>query len=443
MSVARISRRTVLRGLGVSLALPLLDAMPAASLWADEKGAPLPRRMGFVYVPNGMHMPAWTPKDPGRDFELPSLLEPLAKHRQNMLVLSGLAQTKARANGDGGGDHARSMSTFLTGVQIRKTHGADIRVGVSVDQVAAERLRGQTPLASLEIGCVGGGQAGNCDSGYSCAYSSNLSWRGENTPMPKDINPRSVFERMFGSGDEQGRQRQARYRESILDFALEDARRLQSRVGVKDRRKLDEYFNSVREVEQRIQRSEQEARREPPGEFPRPAGLPKSYAEHIRLMCDLMVLAYQADVTRVVTFAMENEGSNRSYSFIDVREGHHDLSHHGNNAEKQAKIQKINRFHIDQFALMIDKMAGIQEGPGTLLDNCMIVYGSGISDGNRHQHHDLPIVLIGRGGGTIDTGRHVIHDRETPLNNLYLALLDRMQSSIDMLGDSNGKLSLA
>jgi hypothetical protein len=292
------------------------------------------------------------------------------------------------------------------------------------------------------LGCSAGGQAGNCDSGYSCAYSSNLSWRSENTPMPKDINPRSVFERMFGGGDQvKNRARRARYNASILDFALEDARRLESQVGAKDRRKLDEYFSSVRDVEKRIARSEQENHREAPS-YAKPAGIPKSYVEHIGLMFDLMTLAYQADVTRVLTFAMDNESSNRSYAFINVREGHHDLSHHGKNAEKQEKIRQINRFHMEQFAGFVDRLASIPEGPGTLLDNCMIVYGSGIADGDRHAHHDLPILLMGGGGGTVRTGRHVIHDKETPLNNLYLSMLDRMESSLDALGDSNGKLNL-
>jgi hypothetical protein len=443
MSVPRISRRTLLRGFGAAIALPLLDAMPAASLWADQGAKSLPRRMGFVFVPNGMHMPAWTPKTEGEDFELTSILEPLAKHRQYLNVLSGLAQDKARAHGDGGGDHARSMATFLTGCQARKTNGADIKIGVSVDQIAAERIGERTQLSSLELGCAPGAQSGNCDSGYSCAYSSNLSWRSESTPMPKEMNPRLVFERMFGGGeDAKGRARRVQYQHSVLDFVMDDARRLQGQVGAKDRRKLDEYFTSLREVEKRIQRAEVNKERQPP-EFPAPAGVPKSYIEHVRLMYDLMALAYQADVTRVVTFALDNEGSTRSYSFINVPEGHHDLSHHGRDPNKQEKIRQINRFHAEQFAYFIDKLASTPEGPGSLLDNCMIVYGSGIGDGDRHNHDDLPIALLGRGGGSIRSGRHVLYKKETPLNNLYLAMLDRMEATTERLGDSNGKLELS
>lgn len=443
MSVPRISRRALLRGLGAGIALPLLDAMPQASLWAEEGAKSLPRRMGFVFVPNGMHMPAWTPTLAGDDFELPSILEPLAKQRQYLTVFSGLAQDKARAHGDGGGDHARSMSTFLTGCQARKTNGADIKTGVSVDQVAAERVGDRTRLPSLEIGCAQGAQSGNCDSGYSCAYSSNLSWRTENTPMPKEINPRLVFERMFGGGeDAKGRARRAHYQSSVLDFVLDDAQRLQRQVGAKDRQKLDEYYHSLREVEKRIQRAELDKQREMP-EYPTPAGIPKSYVEHVRLMYDLMALAYQADVTRIVTFALDNEGSTRSYSFINVPEGHHDLSHHGRDPVKQEKIRQINRFHVEQFAAFIEKLASIPEGSGWLLDNCMIVYGSGIADGDRHAHDNLPIALLGRGGGSIRSGRHVLYKQETPLNNLYLAMLDRMEATTDRLGDSNGKLELS
>lgn len=444
MSLARrISRRTLLRGLGTAMSLPLLEAMTPGRLWAAEDKAALPRRMAFVYVPNGMHMPDWTPALAGEDFELPFLLEPLAAHKQNLTVISGLMQDHARPHGDGPGDHARSLAAFLTGCQPRKTKGADIKAGISVDQVAAQKIGDRTRLPSLELGCDRGQQAGNCDSGYSCAYSSNMSWRSETTPMPKEVNPRLVFERLFGGGEEEIKDRAKRsaYRASVLDFVLEDARQLQSRLGAKDRRKLDEYFNSVREVEQRIARVEKSAEVKPP-DYPKPAGLPKDYAEHIRLMYDLLALAFQTDATRVSTFVVDNEGSNRSYNFLKVPEGHHEVSHHGKNPQKQAKIRQINRFHLEQFAYFIDRLASLREGSGTLLDNCMILYGSGIGDGDRHNHDDLPIALVGRGGNTIRSGRHIQFKKQMPLNNLFLSMLDRMDSGVLNLGDSSGKIEL-
>jgi hypothetical protein len=450
----RISRRCMLRGMGTAIALPLLDAMGPVRLWADQRKAPgaavsgpaaapaLPRRMAFVYVPNGMHMPDWTPALAGEDFELPFLLEPLDKHKPNLTVISGLMQDHARPHGDGPGDHARSLAAFLTGCQPLKTKGSDIKVGVSVDQVAAQQIGDKTRLASLELGCDRGQQAGNCDSGYSCAYSSNMSWRSESTPMPKEVNPRLVFERLFGGAEEvKDRAKRSAYRSSVLDFVLEDARQLQARLGAKDRRKVDEYFNSVREVENRIARAEKAAEVAAP-DYPKPSGMPKDYGEHIRLMYDLLTLAFQTDATRISTFVVDNEGSNRSYNFLKVPEGHHELSHHGKDPAKQAKIRQINRFHLEQFAYFIDKLSAIPEGPGTLLDNCMVLYGSGISDGDRHNHNELPIVLVGRGGGSIRGGRHLLYKKETPLNNLYLAMLDRMQASVDALGDSNGTLTL-
>ena len=447
----RISRRAVLRGLGTTLALPWLESMlPGTVSAADQPGqAPQPgqpaNRMAFVYVPNGAHMADWTPTAAGEDFEFPYILEPLKPFKANLTVHTGLACDKARPHGDGAGDHARSLAAFLTGAQAKKTHGADIKAGISVDQIAAQRIGDRTKFPSLELGCEAGPQAGNCDSGYSCAYSANASWRSESTPNAKEINPRLVFERLLsdGTSGEPGQnlaQRQAD-RKSVLDFVLEDARDLQRRLGAKDRRKMDEYLGSVREIEQRITRNEQRVQEATPN-FAKPAGIPKDHAEHIRLMADLMVLAFQADLTRVATFVIANEGSNRSYAFIDVPEGHHDLSHHGRNAEKQKKIREINRFHITQFAYLLEKLSAVREGERSLLENSMIVYGSAISDGDRHNHDDLPILLAGRGGGTIKSGRHVRYDKETPISNLYLAMLDRIGAPTESLGDSSGKLEL-
>ncbi len=442
----RISRRTLLRGLGTSLALPYLEAMSPAVAWAAGPQPQAPVRMAFLYVPNGAHMADWTPQAVGDGFELPYILEPLAAFKSQLVVHTGLACDKARPHGDGGGDHARSLAAFLTGSQAKKTHGADIKVGVSADQVAAQRIGERTKFASLEVGCEAGPQAGNCDSGYSCAYSANVSWRSESTPNAKEINPRLVFERLFSDGPEnespQARAQRVADRKSVLDFVLEDAGDLQRRLGAKDRRKLDEYLSSVRDVEARIARSEQQAAELAPS-LTKPAGIPGDYGQHIRLMADLLTLAFQADLTRVATFVLANEGSNRSYAFMDVPEGHHDLSHHGRNADKQRKIREINRFHVTQLAYLLEKLNSVREGERSLLDNSMIVYGSGISDGDRHNHDDLPIVVAGRGGGTIRTGRHVRYDRETPISNLYLAMLDRMGAPIDKLGDSDGKLDLS
>jgi len=441
----RISRRTVLRGLGATIALPWLEGMLPAICRGTEAAAGGPAtRLAFFFVPNGANMSDWTPAEEGRDYALPSILEPLAPFKDDLLVLSGLAHDKARANGDGPGDHARSASCFLTGSQPYKTSGANIKVGVSVDQVAAERIGQATRLPSLELGCEGGLNSGNCDSGYSCAYSHNISWKTESTPMAKEIDPRLAFERLFGGeGAESaaGREQRARRQQSILDFALEDARRLNDRLGQSDRRKLDEYLTSVRELEQRIARAEQESAAEkPPAD--KPAGIPPEYRDHLRLMGDLVALAFQTDSTRICTFMLANEGSNRGYGFIDVPDGHHDLSHHGRDEGKMAKISKINRFHMEQFAYFLEKLKSLPEGDGNLLDHSLIVYGSAIGDGDQHNHDDLPLLLLGKGNGTVDSGRHVRIDGETPVNNLYLSLLDRMGVEVESLGDSTGRLDV-
>jgi hypothetical protein len=435
-----------LQGLGTAIALPMLESVapPMRLLAGSPAEAPpaLPQRMAFIYIPNGANMADWTPKAVGADFELPFILEPLQPFKDHLLVLSGLAHDKARPNGDGAGDHARASATFLTGCQARKTNGADIKVGVSVDQIAAARLGRQTRLPSLELGCDKARLAGNCDSGYSCAYSFNISWRTPSTPMPPEVNPRAVFERLFGGGSkdeaEESRARRRRYQKSILDFALEDAHRLKAKLGQTDRRKLDEYLTAVRELEERIERQEKFAATLP--DYQKPAGIPRDYEQHARLMYDLLALAFQSDATRVATFIMAHDGSNRPYPFIGVNEGHHDLSHHGNDEAKKQKIAKINRFHVTQFAYFIERLQAIKEGDGTLLDNCLIVYGGAIGDGNAHNHDNLPVLLAGRGGGTIQTGRHVKYERETPMTNLYLSLLDRVGANAERLGDSTGRL---
>ena len=437
-----ISRRAALKGMGVSVALPLLEAMlPGTVLGAASPAAGKPPlRMAFIYVPNGKHMPDWTPKELGARFELPPTLAPLAPFRDKLLVLSGLELDKAWSNGDGPGDHARAMASFLTGRQARKTAGADIRIGVSVDQLAAQKVGGATRFASLEVGCEGGKNAGNCDSGYSCAYSSNLSWRTESTPAAKETNPRLVFERLFTLPGKDGEQaRRQRYKLSLLDFVAEDARQLKTRLGATDQRKLDEYLSGVREIERRLVRAEKDVEITVPGAA-RPTGVPRNYEEHLRLMGDMLALAFQADLTRIGSFVFANDGSNRSYRDIGVPEGHHDLSHHGGKKEKQAKIQQINTFHVKQLAYLLGRLKGVKEGAGTLLDSCMIVYGSGNSDGNRHNHDDLPVLLCGKAGGAFKAGRHVRYPKETPVTNLFVTMLDRMGVRVDRFGDSTGRL---
>jgi hypothetical protein len=423
------------------MALPWLEAMGPMNSWgaATSPMGTAPNRMAFLYVPNGVNMADWTPKSEGTDFELPTILEPLNPVKEKLLVLTGLTADKARPHGDGGGDHARALSAFLTGAQPRKTDGTEIRAGISVDQVAASRLAEKTRLASLEIGCEHGAMAGNCDSGYSCVYSSTMSWRSATQPLPKEVSPKLVFERLFSSVPNAQQQARDAKRKSILDFVREDSRDLTGKLGANDVRKLDEYFSAIRDIEMRIERADKLPPIQRP-DYSVPDSIPADYAEHIRLMCDLTALAFQADITRVVTFVLANEGSNRAYPFIGVPEGHHDLSHHGNDAAKKQKIRDINRFHAQQLAYLLQKLNSIPEGDGTLLDHSMIVYGSGNSDGDRHNHDDLPIVLAGGGCGTLKTGRHIRYANETPLNNLWVSMLNRLEIDVEQLGDSTGVL---
>lgn len=425
------------------MALPMLESMlPLSVLAQTPKAAPV--RMAFVFVPNGINMGHWTPSAEGAAFELPTILEPLAKVRNNISILTGLAQHNAAAFQDGPGDHARSTATWLTGVHIKKTAGADIKAGISVDQLAARELAKKTRFASLEIGCERGAQAGDCDSGYSCAYSSSIAWRGESTPVAKETNPRLVFERLFGSGGDaqvESRLMRDRYRKSILDFVLEDASRISNQLGGRDKQKLDEYLSGVREIEERLARFEKEN----PAAFvvgtKKPPGVPADFEEHLKLMADMLVLAFQTDLTRVSTFMFANDGSNRAYPMIGFGDGHHDVSHHGNDPGKLEKKRQIDLFHARQLAYLLERMESIREPTGTLLDNSMIVYGAGISDGNAHNHDNLPILLAGKGGGTIKQGRHIRYAPNTPMNNLFLSMLDRVGVPADKIGDSTGKLA--
>ncbi|MCC6796943.1 MAG: DUF1552 domain-containing protein [Candidatus Hydrogenedentes bacterium] len=436
-----LNRRTFLRGIGASIALPMLDAMASSAPKVAASVSPV--RMAFVYIPNGVIVEDWTPATDGKDFVLPHILEPLAPHRHKLLVLSGLSQRNAQALGDGGGDHARAAAVFLTGVHPNKTDGSDIRNGISVDQIAAQHIGHHTRYASLELTCEPGKLAGNCDTGYSCAYSNSISWRTETTPNPPEGNPRAVFDRLFGGGSEnldpETREKRKKYRGSILDFVLEDTQSLQKSLGPTDRRKLDEYLYAIRTIEHRIESNEKLAAGEV--ELDVPESAPKDYAEYARLMFDLQVLAFRTDQTRVSTFMMAHEGSNRAYREVGVTGGHHGISHHQGDTAKISDIRKINRYHMEQFAYFIEKLSATEDGDGTLLDHSMILYGSGIGDGNVHNHNNLPILLAGNAGGIVKSGRHIKYADDTPLNNLYLNMLEHAGVPTEKLGDSTGQLN--
>ncbi|GAB4118736.1 MAG: DUF1552 domain-containing protein [Fimbriimonadaceae bacterium] len=440
-----VSRRTVLRGMGVAMAVPFLEGLAPRSVLAVSAPA-RPVRMAYLFVPNGVaHMDAWRPAASGVLNDLPPILRPLDKVKQHMNVVTGLAQHNANALGDGPGDHARSTATWLTGVHIKKTDGSDIRAGISADQVAAQFIGKQTRFASLEIGCERGAMAGNCDSGYSCAYSSSVSWSSESTPVAKEVNPRAVFERLFGTGDEVAdavsRERRMAHRRSILDFVMEDADALRARLGTRDQQKLDEYLDGVRDIERRIARAETENRSLMGEGIPAPApGIPRDRGEHIRLLGDMMVLAFQSDLTRICTFMLANDGSNRPFPELNIGDGHHDVSHHGNDPDKVRKKQLIDIFHTQQLAYILERMAATEDGDGTLLDNTMLVYGAGISNGDRHNHDDLPTIVAGRAGGTLRTGRHLVYQQGTPMSNLFVSMLGRVGVPVERLGDSTGPL---
>ena len=438
-----LDRRTLLRGAGAGIALPFLEAMDPAFAASRRLENESPRRLAFIYIPNGVIQEAWTPAALGSEFEFTRILKPLEAHRNDLLVLSGLTHNNGRALGDGPGDHARAASSFLTGIHPKKTAGADIKLGISVDQVAANAIGNSTRFASMELGIEPGRLAGNCDSGYSCAYSNSVSWRGEKTPNPPEIDPSAVFDRMFGDIDaplnNAERARRRSRDASVLDHVIADATRLRGTLGPTDQQKLDEYLTSVRDVEKRVSLSAKEQDRPEP-EMARPRGIPANYSAHARLMFDLMALAFQTDLTRIATFMMGREGSNLTYPDIEVSRAHHGMTHHRGDPDKIEDITRVNRHHVEQFAYFVDKLATVRDGESRLLDNMMVVYGSGIGDGNRHTHHDLPVVLAGRGAGTLAPGRHVRYQAETPMNNLYLSLLDRIGVRTESLGDGTGTL---
>jgi hypothetical protein len=435
-----LSRRTVLRGLGATMALPMLDAMTPALARANGSR---PVRLAFTYIPNGVTLADWTPKGLGAGYEISRILKPLEPFREDMLVLSGLAAENAKALGDGPGDHARAGASFLTGVHPRKTAGADIQNGISADQIAARVVGKDTRLPSLELGCEESRTVGNCDSGYSCAYTNSISWRTATTPMPPETNPRSAFERLFGIEDvaltPEERARRTRRRQSILDLVGERTRELVSTLGPSDRRKIDEYQYAIREIERQIERAEKDGIAVPEG-VEKPSGIPPTFADYVKLMFDMQVVAFQADVTRVATMMIGREGSLQTYPEIGVPDSHHPLTHHRGQPDFVDKVSKINTFHAELFAHFIAKLKATPDVDGTLLDNTMVVYGSAISDGDKHTHEDLPVLLVGRGAGRVKPGRHVVYPRDTPLTNLYLTLLDGMGVRPESIGDSNGKL---
>ncbi len=444
--MTQLSRRAALRGLGATIALPFLDAMyPTFAAQAVKKSLSA-TRMAFLYVPNGIVMDYWTPAgELGATplATLPRISGALTPYKNDLMFLSGLTSNGGRALGDGPGDHGRAGAAYLTGVHPKKTYGKDIKTGISMDQIAARQLEGKTQFASLELGCEEGIQGGNCDNGYSCAYSNSLSWRTENTPNPPEIRPRAIFERMFGEvSDEKDPARRKRlesYQKSILDFVLDDAEGLKHTLGGADRRKLDEYLFAIRDIEKRIQRVEKDNEFNVSVAAPT-ASIPTDFAEHSRLIMDLLALAFQTDQTRIITVLMGIEQSPRNYPEIGITEGHHGLTHHQGDKEKIEKVAQINEFHIKQFTYLLDKLKATPDGDGTLLDHSMIVYGSALADGNAHQHNNLPTVLAGRGNGSLHPGRHVRYADETPMANLYMSMLDRMGVPVEQIGDSTGRL---
>ena len=449
------SRRHFLRGVGAAVALPALESLlpgglnaavaaSARGMATTSGGAPL--RMAFLYFPNGVNQQTWWPKGEAGStaWELNQTMEPLQPLKDKIQVIGGLDHINATAGKDGAGDHARASSTFLTGVRVKKTSGADIRAGVSIDQLVAKEVGHMTRYRSLELTCDGVRKSGGCDSGYSCAYDYNMSWRTPTTPMAPEPNPRAVFERLFGAGPASERRanlaRRQAQQKSVLDFVLEDARDLGGQLGSRDREKLEEYLSSVREIEQRIEQAERLGDGPDPN-ADTPAGIPGSHRAHIRIMTDMMALAFQTDSTRVATLILAHDGSNRTFAEIGIPEGHHSLSHHQNKKDSLEKYARIDRFYVEEYARLLAKLDEMKDPDGTsVLHNSMIVYGCGNGDGNRHNHDNLPLILAGNGGGTLNPGRY--HKAgAVPMSNLFLGMADRFGvTGLDRFGDSTGRL---
>jgi len=435
-----LPRRTFLKGVGATVALPFLDSMVPAFAAAPKA----PVRLAFMYVPNGIDMKNWNIAQEGTFGEFPRIMKPLEAFRGDMIQLGNLTHNSGRALLDGAGDHGRCAGSYLTGIQVRKST-TDIKASVSCDQIIANTIGHETRFASLELGMDDSRQAGDCDSGYSCAYTNNLAWKSETQPLPPILDPRLLFERLFGEGaalTPEARERQTRYRRSILDFVMTDTRKMQTSLGPTDRRKLDEYLSSIREVERQLVKAEQDSIVIDPG-MAKPYGVPPDFGEHFKLMSDMLLIAFQADLTRVATFLMTREGTSRAYREIGISDGHHPCTHHQNKPDLMEKVTQINEYHTAQLAKWLQRMKDTKEGDSNLLDNSMIVYGAGLSDGNRHLHEDLPTLLIGRGGGHFKPGRRIIYRKETPMNNFHLTLMDRMGVHVENFGDASGRLDPA
>jgi hypothetical protein len=428
----RIDRRTVLRGAGTAIALPLLESILPALVRGASREPPV--RMAFIFAPNGKHMPDWTAKAEGPLDKLPPILEPLQPWKSEVLQISGLGLSTEGAKVCGG--HSCTVGQFLTCVLPKRTLGKDLRAGISVDQVAAQAIGHHTRFPSLELGCVPSKYSGDCDAGYSCVYTTHIAWRTESSPLPKETDPRAVFDRLFRK--DLGRGGPAK--RSILDVALEDARRLHRRLGIGDRQKLDEYLFAIRQIERRIEGVEEDQRPQPAVNAGRRPGIPRDRDEHIRLMLDMIALAFQTDSTRVITFMIGNGSDNRSFPEIGISDGHHNLSHHAGSKKKQAKLSRINRHYMTHLQYLLEKLSSVKESNGTLLHNSMILYGCAFGDGNAHDQTDLPILIAGRGGGKIRSGRHIQCKKGTPLANLYRAMLDKVGAPTDRFGNSTGRL---
>ena len=440
-----LPRRTFLRGAGAALALPFLDAMvPVFGANAPDI-TERPTRLSFIEVPNGIIMDQFTPTTEGSDFELTPVLEPLAAFKDRMLVISGLAQNQAaKLDGEIGGDHPRACTAYLTGAHARMTSGADLRAGISVDQVAAREFGKYTQLASLEVGMESSEVVGACESAYSCAYYNTISWLNETTPLPMENRPRVIFERLFGdSGTTDPKIRLQRMREnkSILDAVVANVKNLRAKLPASDRGKIDQYIDAIRDVERRIELAEQQSDRELP-EVTGPVGVPRVFSDYYRLMADLQVLAWQSDMTRICTFQIGHEMSNRAYPELGIGDAHHSVTHHQGDKEKIAKTLQVNIFHAKMLSYYLDKLQSTPDGESSLLDNTMMLYGSALSDGNLHIFRDLPIVVFAGGVKGIRGGEHIRYPSDTPMNNLFLTMLDMVGVEVDAIGDSNGRLPL-
>jgi hypothetical protein len=435
-----LPRRTFLRGMTAAVALPLLDAMvPALTAMTQTAARPV-RRLGFVYIPMGMNPGPWTPSAQGRITELSRSLASLTPYLDHLTIVSGL---EVRNSAVAGGNHATAASAFLSCARAKRTEGSDFELGITVDQVAARQVGGATPIPSLEIGTDLIAQVGNCDNGFACVYQNNLSWASATAPLPSEADPRALFERLFGDGGTpDARRAELRRNASILDWVLDDMARLEGRLGAADRRRMTEYLDAVREVERRIQRAERQSVDSPLPALRRPASIPAEWEDHVKLMCDLQVLALQTDLTRIVTFQLAREGSTRTYPQIGVPEPHHPVSHHTNDPEKLAKLARINAYHVSLFAYLLQRLAATADGDGTLLDHSTYLFGSGMGNPDIHDHRNLPIVVARGGIGGVKGGYHLKYPDETPLANLHLTLLDGVGAHLDNFVDSTGRAGI-